>query len=219
MDHGGDSEDHHNDSSPSWRRIIGDLVKAYGDGQRAKAHQMLTNDRAANWTAWATVVIAIFSAATAVVGIAQWEIQSGTLDEIRAEQRPWIELFGVVTEGMTVTTQGAEMRVQFQFKNVGHLPARGVSWHAEFGVKRNRTNSEIVAIQKAFCAEAIAADIRSHAPGVYAFPGTPSVGNMISWIPRTIVDEWRSNWATIQGTPIYLGCIDYQTPAGEHHQT
>jgi hypothetical protein len=78
------------DKSPSWRRIVAEFVKAYGDAQRAKDNQKPNNNRAANWTAGATVAIAIFSTVAVGVGISQWNIQSRTLDEQQAENKPFV---------------------------------------------------------------------------------------------------------------------------------
>jgi hypothetical protein len=41
-------------------------------------------------TAHATIAIAAFTAVSGGIGFAQWWVLSGTLDEMRAEQRPWV---------------------------------------------------------------------------------------------------------------------------------
>lgn len=75
--------------------------------------------RAANWTAGATVAIALFAAATFGVGIAQWWVLNGTLNEMRAEQRPWIGApISVVAE---ISPDGTYL-LFIEMENTGRVP-------------------------------------------------------------------------------------------------
>lgn len=109
---------------PSWLRIVTKLVDTYAEAQRAKYDQEKASYRAANWTAGATVAIAAFTAATIGVGIAQWHILSGTLNEMKAEQRPWI--YADLSPGGKIfrnQSGGLTFPIGFTFHNDGHLPA------------------------------------------------------------------------------------------------
>jgi hypothetical protein len=77
-----------------WRRFIRD-VKIGLKERRAKRKDESAPDKAARRTATATVWIAIFAVVTAAVGMGQWSIQRGTLDEMQAEQRPFAFISGM----------------------------------------------------------------------------------------------------------------------------
>jgi len=90
-------EENKKNEAPSWRRIIANFVQTYADAQRTKNEKERAENRSANWTAWATVAIAILTAVTIGVGISQYIIfdrqlgvMQGQLTEMQAEQRPWI---------------------------------------------------------------------------------------------------------------------------------
>lgn len=140
MSNGDHSHDGEGPAGPtSWRRIIANLVKALADSQRAKRDFQSAENRAANWTARATVVIAVFTAVAAGVGIAQWCIQRGTLDEMQSERlvmqgqltqmqndrRPWVSV-DVKIDSVTWGKDGAQIVIVYQLKNTGRSPAMHV---------------------------------------------------------------------------------------------
>jgi hypothetical protein len=70
-------------------------------------------------TTKATWFIFAATAVAAGVGIAQWFILSGTLDEMRADQRPWVGLSGI-------TTNPTDSSAIVAIKNGGKSPALNV---------------------------------------------------------------------------------------------
>jgi hypothetical protein len=82
------------------------------------------NRKLTNATWW--IAAATFIAAG--VGFAQWWILSGTLDEMRDEQRPWV--YADVSIGGPIfrnQSGGFTIPLTFIFHNTGHLPALYVS--------------------------------------------------------------------------------------------
>jgi hypothetical protein len=92
---GGIPEDHKPDQPPSWRAIVAKLVEAYANAQRTDGEKEKAENRAANWTAGATVAIAILTAVTIGVGISQYVIfdrqltvMQGQRDEMKQSFAP-----------------------------------------------------------------------------------------------------------------------------------
>jgi hypothetical protein len=94
---GGIPEDHKKNETPSWRRIIANLVETYADAQRTKDKKESAENRAVNWTAGATVAIAILTAVTIAVGISQYlifdrqlTVMQGQLDAMERDELPYV---------------------------------------------------------------------------------------------------------------------------------
>jgi hypothetical protein len=84
-------------------------------------------------TALATVAIATLtfflahdSSQQAAISNKQLSVMQGQLDEMRAEQRPWISVTPDLEGPITYDTEGAHFRVLFTMKNTGHLPATDI---------------------------------------------------------------------------------------------
>lgn len=113
------------------RGVIYQLVEAFLQAKRASREERKAEANAANRTANATVWIAAFTFVSIAVGIAQWRILSGTLDEMQAEQRPWIKVEiepqtsfpgGVKDKQGKIQYFGA-IPINIYVSNVGHTPA------------------------------------------------------------------------------------------------
>lgn len=112
---------------PTWRGIIANLAQTYSDAKRAKSQQEAANNRAANWTAGATVAIAAFTFVTIGVGVAQWCVLTGTLSEMKSEQRPWLEVTKIEAEpGIEpLNTNSATIQFREIIENVGKTAPKG----------------------------------------------------------------------------------------------
>ncbi|HWY13701.1 MAG TPA: hypothetical protein VNX86_01010 [Rhizomicrobium sp.] len=107
--------------SPSWKRIAADFVKAYANSHGPQNKFASAENKAANWTAAATVLIAIFTAATIGVGIAQWSVLRNTLVEAN---RAWIGT--VLANYEAPNKQGEPIKFVVYVSNSGREPALDV---------------------------------------------------------------------------------------------
>jgi hypothetical protein len=108
--------------------LIGRIVSATRQ-RRAQKLKEPSADRAARRTAQATVAIAVFTAVAAAIGIAQWWILSGQLEEMRVDRRAWLSLEIEPTRFEVVRDRvgGPYITLKVTAKNVGKSPAQQVT--------------------------------------------------------------------------------------------
>ena len=121
--------------APSEQEALARLTDTLANTKPTDSEQSRAQTHAANWTAGATVAIAFFTFVTIGVGIAQWRILSGTLAEMRDEQRPWLQVVvkltgPLVNDGGTVKTNAG-----IEIKNIGHRPAMEVRATAQLAYR------------------------------------------------------------------------------------
>jgi hypothetical protein len=131
--------------------------------QKSKDDLQRAQTRAANWTTGATVAIAFFAAATFVVGIAQWCVLNGTLNEMRDEQRPWV---GAPVSVVGEIASDGSFVLSIEMENAGRLPTNnlGVDAHIVQG-----DEYRWIAESKLICPDL----------------ATKTVGNTLSLIPHS----------------------------------
>jgi len=113
-----------------WARFIGYPKRKLYE-RRAKYEKESSSERAERRAANATVLIGLFTIVIAIVGIAQWCILSGTLTEMREEQRAWIAPLGIWHNRQKPFVIGDAISYVLEFKNVGKSPASNLKWHIE----------------------------------------------------------------------------------------
>jgi hypothetical protein len=94
--------------------------------RRARREKESPTERAERRTANATWFIGILTLVIAAVGAAQWYVLTGTLDEMRAEQRPWLKAVPRIVGPLSVKAGLLSMNIAIDVKNGGHLPASGI---------------------------------------------------------------------------------------------
>src|SRR5665213_2222920 len=101
---------------PQPPRPVGEPQTTRGDDPTIKYVRSTTR---ATWWIFAATAVA------AAVGIAQWCILSGTLSQMREDQRPWVSVKGIAfREGDTkLDPKAPKFPLAFSLKNIGHLPA------------------------------------------------------------------------------------------------
>jgi hypothetical protein len=129
LDNRASEEKQGKEKAVTWLGVVANFVKAYANSQSAKQKKERAENRAANWATGATVFIAIFTFVTVGVSIAQWWILSGTLSEMRDEQRPWI--------GAPISVNGdinedSKLKINIIFENIGKTPT--ISFRVDGGI-------------------------------------------------------------------------------------
>lgn len=182
---------------------------------------------AANWTAGATVAIAAFTFVSIGVGIAQWNVLTRTVNEMRAERRPWVSISPTIASDLVRTVpinntwdsrKGISFTLDLALKNTGQSPAmnaRIVMQAESWGPA-----DDPVEVQKTFC-DAERKKPYMHSPESF----TIFAGEAMTPVERTFTFDgnWLQAAAAKTGgaiVPELIGCIDYGFP-GEpwHHQT
>ena len=87
-----------------------------------------------NWTALSTCVIAGFTILIYCVGVNQWRtfqgqlaVMQGQLDEMKADQRPWISNDIEAASDLTFDDSGGILRFRYTLRNIGRSPAFNVN--------------------------------------------------------------------------------------------
>src|SRR5208283_1394810 len=108
--------------NPLYSGCVSYLRSRYGQW-KVKRDQESAQDLASRRTADATIWIALFTLASVGVGLFQWAVLSGTLAEMRNEQRPWVYA-DLAVGGQVYQNQsgGLTFPIKFTFHNTGHLP-------------------------------------------------------------------------------------------------
>ena len=108
-----------------WSRVV-DYVKRKFNERRARREKETPTERAERRTANATWFIGILTLVIAVVGAAQWYVLTGTLNETRSEQRPWLSFEKITIQSMDAKNGIVRANVNYDVSNVGHVPAMDV---------------------------------------------------------------------------------------------
>jgi hypothetical protein len=199
-------------------RSIGTVRRYFEQRRTEKAHETAI-DRATRSTKRATWIIAIATIVTGAIAYSQFRIMRGQLDQMQADQRPWVVLNEDIDPkvlNISFVEAGAVANFSaFSIKNIGKSPAFGpltVSKLTTFAT----ADGDIAGQLRDWCAHLrFIKDI----PGVL-FPNsriddTPASGQPLPW--DKITDSLERD-GTIY--PTILVCIIYKTSAGgEYHHT
>ncbi|WP_400766192.1 hypothetical protein [Methylosinus sporium] len=174
------------------------------------------SDRAARRTASANVWVAGLTFVLAGVGIAQWNITSRTLDEMRDEQRPWVYQAAQIKGRMIIEEDNFVIPLTWTLSNVGHLPSFFTTITVKAKVEAFPAN--INKLRFAECDEILSRPWDKQGGGS-VFPGQTTDPQGHS--PIISRKEYADLAADGQGPAIIaFGCVDYKIPGdGRHHQT
>jgi hypothetical protein len=111
---------------PSEREARANLTHALSNTKKAGDEQARAQNRAADKTATATIFIAFFTFVTIGVGGAQWWTLTGTLNEMRDEQRPWLKAVPKIVGPLFSKGGLLSTDIEIDVNNVGRSPASGV---------------------------------------------------------------------------------------------
>jgi hypothetical protein len=197
---------------PIWPNGVA-KIKRHLHKRRADHQKESPQDRFARRTATATVWIAIFAVISATVGLLQYCSISGQLDEMRAEQRPWINFSATAGSDMTLGSGGIVALVAHTaLTNIGHLPAQNVVAHAALvpwaeAAKQAKRRDLI-------CSELKYRRITPANQGFVLFPNETKQPPLPLGLTKENFEEWHGS-----GEPLVLiGCLDYVfLTNGSHH--
>jgi hypothetical protein len=194
--------------------------------QRVEDPQPVREGPAAWLTAGGTCLAAILAGVAAYVFWCQLGAMQDQLDEMRAEQRPWVYAEAASPDGPFYRNQsgGFTLDVGFTLHNTGHLPALYVSpdidGYLPFGKESPRDWQRRHCAPKLEQPKAMGDQI-----GVTVFPGqTVHSGRGAGFKPEEIdalKRKWRKNAHKEMDHFIawVVGCIRYRAPDGSFHQT
>jgi hypothetical protein len=137
----------------------------------------------------------------------QQGVMQGQLDEMRAEQRPWVSLTkdtgieGLVVNGMN------ELRdtIRFGLQNTGKNPAVSVFVNAEMSIGTAIPYGTMAAWQTAVCGQA------AGSLGTTMFPGSPEpIFSVETGLTATELADWKSLSAKTVLAPVVAACIVYE---------
>jgi hypothetical protein len=191
-------------------------LKRYENRRRRRAKQE-KSDRDLIMARW-TRRVGIFTAALVVVGIVTGVIFWRQLDEMQAEQRPWVYAVDVVPGGRIIlANEWYAVPLKFSIKNTGHLPAFFVV---------PKTSAAVITIgSSAFTIHNYVCDEYRHNPIMQSSGNTIFADQTISHGGFTSEDYPKVRkyiWDALGGDKmiVVFGCIDYQFPAQPgHHQS
>jgi hypothetical protein len=166
-------------------------------------------------TGLATVFLAVATVVLAWVSYKQLSILSGQLEEMRAEQRPWVHSkdMPVVTQFLYLPSGNIHLEMKIYMENVGRLPAQDTSGRMLIlggGVIDDNLRND--------CARAEWRDLLGvpGVRGVTIFPRETAPEGLFSDINKDdiTVDKVGNSFA-----PLIVGCIAYRFPEGDtyHH--
>jgi len=211
------------DKSPSGWRIIANLAKSYAKAQEAKNNQRRSNDRAANWTAGATVAIAFFTAATIGVGIAQWWILSGTLNEAKnatvQANRAWIGPIVSALENPVPKKVGDKTAYVIAYLDSGKSAAFNMmEFHDHFWINMKGFSGPIIPSNRFQANDSCAKVTKENSAGVI-WPMIPGTTNPMTIGPLE-KDTFRADADFINRNNLLgiHGCFFYQT-FGKNHRS
>jgi hypothetical protein len=122
---------------PSWRGIIANLASAYVNSRKANSEKPTGELRAANWTARATIAIAVLTAVTIVVGTAQYFVlkraDETTRESFSAVQRAFVTVTDVAIDSFhqkVMPPMEGDLFWRFtpMIENSGTTPTRNLRW-------------------------------------------------------------------------------------------
>lgn len=207
------------------------MVPEAGETQplRAKAEKKLDDGERKHWLEYATgafaLVAAIGSVSAALVGYWQWNVLSGQLSVMRAEQRPWIKAEPVLDgDFQFIEGLGDTFPFHFNLTNVGHAPAFNVQTSA-FLYAPKKANEDIRATWKERCELLKNSSKIGSGDGFVLLPGetAPSNKNTLSEPGFWVGDLKEAINASGHGGNLdmrIMGCVVYSI-GGEktYHQT
>ena len=202
------------------------------DGQQAVTEQTLVEriDRSDRWMICLTGAIAFCGLISAIIFGWQLTVMQGQLNEMQADQRPWVKI-DVLPRSLLVSGEGvAELQYSYRIKNIGNGVAVGARIVARAIISSQLPANMDIAqglamIQESICTDFIASKetetedkMRS---GVILFPNEqyPENSNDLSdngfWgvsyipesgVPRPVIKGVRADWFTLY----LVGCVTYQ---------
>jgi len=167
-------------------------------------------------TALNVVIIVIASVAAFFAG-ASWWVFSGQLNEMQAEQRPWVYAANIEPAGRIVFVEGQyAVPLKFTIKNTGHLPAFFVAPKTsatvlKIGMSTKRVQNEI-------CDEYRKTPVANGGDTVFAGQVITHGGFTSDDYPTVLKKAW--DLIGSDRMIVMYGCIDYQfADQPWHHQS
>ena len=190
-----------------------------------------------------TAMLFLATAVLAIVAMAQWwalkstdehvaeqaktaveqlKIASGQLNEMEADQRPWIEVVPEINDKIIFSVFSNETHVHVPIKcgvtNFGRSPARNVICMTRIDsqafVSSNETRATIDKRETDLCENARKISIAGKDAGIPVFQTKPNVA--IHQISENIDKTYFTEMSTIY---VVQGCVDYTYSADRHGRT
>jgi hypothetical protein len=160
--------------------VVSALQNIHNDNEVASKEQKAEWERAAQrdsrrfWLDVAAIIVAAFGA---FFLFKQQSIMQGQLDEMQADQRPWIRvelvpefsLAGVTKDQKGVARYGGGVPMEIYLSNVGHSPAFNIR-PTVFGYVAGEGHNDAAAEQKRRCDQFANAPLDNPARGTILFP-------------------------------------------------
>lgn len=218
MDDSSPSKPENEHDPPAKDPTLADLIKALRDTERSDDKQTKSQTKSARWSSIATVVIAFFTFVTIGVGVAQWWVLSGTLSEMRAEQRPWVYSVGTALgDPVSIDSNGFRISLLIDVKNVGHLPAMKVfPILSATPMMPTHILTELPGVERKICNQA------TGVLGATIFPGEKKRFPVATYINHQDFDLWAKKHPALAKRfilPYVIVCISYVDPSGNRHST
>jgi hypothetical protein len=151
-------------------------------------------------------------------------VMRGQLDEMRADQRPWVSAKISFASPLVYDTKGLSSSFSFDLRNTGKQPAFHVFAQAMI-LDLKLLNAEMKpfdADTKRLCNEArrVGRWMNGRMIFDYMIVSNDSVtGTDYPIMNRDVVEQYRNNEGKLILTHYVIGCIFYQTLRGENHHT
>jgi hypothetical protein len=210
--------------------ILTYFVAVYANGQLkvfgAQLEEMKSTGRQTDNLIEANQKLADAAVKQAAAVGAQLSVMQGQLDEMKAEQRPWVYAdIGIGGKAYKTQSNGIGFPIGFMFHNTGHMPAFYVSADIEGYLSGGDNQSAVTSVrdrQKRRCDPPLQQSAASDQIGVTVFPGQAVPFGASIAISETEIDNVKKLSAGLPITPLSpwgVGCIRYRTPDGIGHQT
>lgn len=189
---------------------IKNAIDAYSETHHSEDRKRAKRERITVIVLFATAVFAALAAIAA--GASAW-IFEGQLEEMRAEQRPWIYAeTPIFLKAITRNIPGVwEMRIEFKLQNTGHLPAMNVTPIVQSPVVTFNKGDAIAEYQHESCIDRN--DGAWKVTGDTIFPGQ-IIKHAITigiW-PKDMANAYA---AINHYDPWIIGCFAYLTPSSK----
>jgi hypothetical protein len=166
------------------------------------------------WTLASTIAIAWATITYTNYAKKQWETMSGQLDEMRADQRPWLQVKSAEIGFLKIEGNNINFNLKITLKNTGKIPATGVEIWPILHATTDATFRSADADEQTACSMA-GRDYPARKTGLTIFPDdmepiSTGPATLVSEIP--ILPNGRRG-----GSFIASGCIDYFISSNNTH--
>jgi len=163
--------------------------------------------------------------AACLAGWSAWIFQH-QLEEMRADQRPWVSAVASVDEPFVYQyeSNGTNVSLRYTLHNSGHSPANNI-WF-ELATLPEFPEGDIIVLARMTCEGSVPPSNSRVALGFTLFPGDTISIEETGNISKNDIDRLNTMYRTLPGpmkiwTPMVIACVIYRSPpeGGKLHHT